>query len=336
MAGTPKRRARRERAANDGIPDATSAGDPPAAQNVSRETPPLRAPASARTRARAERPPAWDAGPAVRHSADTLRAAQLEDVAGQLRSGSIVRISRTRPLWAAGWIEDFPLDRSGVPGLLEYLRDEHGGQGYQLSPLSPTGAVLADFPQFIAGAVRLRGRAVDRDAYERGGARAPEQPAAIHAPAAAAANDTSMIKLVLDEARESRNATLDAVREMAKDSRAAVDRILQNREAPARRSLAAELGELEQTSAALRRVSKTLGGGAPTAAPTAQGPQEMRDVLKNEFARGMMRQFMGGGKEPQQQRRPPGNPPQPRPVASQPSPARAPAPPAGDGIPDAL
>ena len=269
----------------------------------------------------------------MRRVVDDQRADAFEDIAKGLRAGTMIRIHRTRPLWAAGWIEDYPLDRSGVPGLLEYLRDEHGGQGYQLSPLSPSGAPLADFPQPIAGAVRLRGRVVDRDAYERGGARAPEPAAAIHAPAAASANDASMIKLVLDEARESRNATLDAVREMAKDSRAAVDRILQNREAPARRSLAAELGELEQTSAALRRVSRSIGG-AP-AAPAKQGPQEMRDVIKNEFARKMIGKFMGGD-EPQQ--RPRGNPPPRRaPSAPQPSPAGPPPPsrPAGDGIPDA-
>jgi len=274
----------------------------------------------------------------MRHAIDSQRAGAFEEVAAGLRAGTMIRIHRTRPLWAAGWIEDYPLDRSGVPGLLEYLRDEHGGQGYQLSPLSPSGAPLADFPQPIAGAVRLRGRVVDRDAYERGGAREPApapQAATIHGQTE---SPVAMMKLVLDEARESRNATMEAVREIAKDSRASVDRILQSREAPARRSLAAELGELEQTSAALRRVSKSIGGAAPASAPAAQGPQEMRDVLKNEFARNVIRKFMGGEepRQPQQQRRPPGNPPQQRTRAPQPSPARAPAHPAGDGIPDAL
>lgn len=340
MAGTPKRRARREAAQADQIPDAIGEETPESAPTVSRATVPLRAPARARTHAHASGAPARGTGdytgPAARSAADGLRAGALEDVARSLRPGTVLRVERTRPLWAAGWIEDYPIDRSGVPGLLEYLRDEHGGQLYRLSPLSPAGVPVADFVQPIAGAVRVRGRAVDRETFERGGKPAPLEHAP--APQQSQTDNASILRMVLDEARESRNQTMEAVREIAKESRGLADRIIEQREAPSRRTLAEELAQLEETQTAVRRVARSFGGssGKP-AQQQSSGPGEIRDKLKGRFAEMIMGKVineMGAPRGaprgappprqlPQQQR--PQQPPQQRPAA-----------PPGDGIPDAL
>lgn len=98
---------------------------------------------------------------------DQREADDLRLLQEQLAPRARVRIFRARPTWAAGWVEDLSL-RNGVVGeLLEYLRDEHGGQDYTIQVLGRDGqTVLYESELPIAGMVRRRGKPCTRDQWE--------------------------------------------------------------------------------------------------------------------------------------------------------------------------
>lgn len=161
MAGRPKTRAKRAAEALEGeIPNATTTPNAPP-----RTAPP-------RTHARAA-PPGLRAAPPLgsqaRGELDSIHADTIRHLAAQLQPGMLVRIARVRPSWAAGWIEDYPLDSDDIAELYEYLQEEHGGKLYRAQLLASDGKPFFDAKIQIAGAPRLRGKVVPREHWEDGG-----------------------------------------------------------------------------------------------------------------------------------------------------------------------
>lgn len=184
MAGKPIKRARvlAEALRANGIdPDNLTTPAPPTAP---RSVPNVQTldtdPPRARVHAREERQPtpirtAGPSGAHTRSAVDRQTADDLDRLAQQLRPGLTVRIERTRPTWAAGWIEDMPLDDHDLAAVLEYVSAEHGGQTYRASVISHEGAILYSSRLCIAGPPRRRGRVMNRDAWD-GTAEPERQP----------------------------------------------------------------------------------------------------------------------------------------------------------------
>ena len=167
MPGKPKARARvlAEALREHGIdPDnlTTPAPRPPTG-NVQAITEPTHAHAHAHAR---QPTPIRPTGPTTRAAVDARTADDLDRLAAQLRPGLTVRLERTRPTWAAGWIEDMPLDDHDLAAVLEYVSAEHGGQTYRASVLSHEGAILYASRITIAGPPRRRGRVKNRDQWD--------------------------------------------------------------------------------------------------------------------------------------------------------------------------
>ncbi|MFW5921396.1 MAG: hypothetical protein ACOCUS_06105, partial [Polyangiales bacterium] len=140
MAGQPKSRARKrqQQQGEDG-----ERREPPAAAEET--APRARAPAGgSRARSGPQRQPNWlDVGPEVRHAVDEQRAEQVRAFAGAMgQSGAEVQIERTRPTWCAGYLESRDVGRGGWRELLEYVRDEYGGERYRLALVTPNGTEL--------------------------------------------------------------------------------------------------------------------------------------------------------------------------------------------------
>jgi len=190
MAGSPKKRARKLAMANDQVFDDTDTVRE-ALTDSTPDSPPQTSPyapahnAPARARAREENaPPSMQSrnlapGPQTREVIDHSIADEIAKLSAELKPGLIARIWRTRPSWAAGWIEDTPLDTGKLADLLTYLSDEHGGQVYRITLLLPDGRPYQETSIPIAGPPRRRGRPVDRDTWEgQAAAAAAPQPAA--------------------------------------------------------------------------------------------------------------------------------------------------------------
>jgi len=106
------------------------------------------------------------AGPQLRHEVDTRAASDLSALADQLQPGLTCRIERTRPTWAAGWVEDLQIDDHDLGAVLEYISAEHGGQMYRATVIGIEGQQLYTARIPISGPPRRRGRLLPRSAWD--------------------------------------------------------------------------------------------------------------------------------------------------------------------------
>ena len=236
MAGQPKTRARREaarRAAADrdnAIPDAlpSRARAPARTHDARPREPDVERALEPERPGRPGRPPSLRSpilGASTRSAVDDAQASTMLRLAALLKPGVSIRIERSRPTWAAGWLEDHPLEATGdaLSELYEHLRDEHGGQLYRLTVLSPGEQPLYVGSQAIAGPVRVNGRAIGREAYElsqrpanervANAAPAPAEPFPIAQIVTALG---SFVSLLISEQDKRSQMQLDTVRDMAK------------------------------------------------------------------------------------------------------------------------
>lgn len=304
------------------IPDALSAPD---------GSPPTRAPAHARTSSKGY------AGVQARHTVDSAAAGQLGELARELRVGTTVRIERTRPSWAAGWLEDLTIDRGGFADLLEHVQEEYGGKRYRVTVLLPNGQPGYEATLSVAGPPLDQGEVIDRDEWngqpdkrrnERDRTRNAIPAAATSAqPATPASELVPLFRLMLEQTTAGHERQMTAVRELVSTSAAQnqelIQAIVEARTTETRgQSLAGQLDELAQAHRAVSRIGKMFGAAAPAAAP-AEGEddvvtQAVREAGKDFIASVIRSEFMPGG-QPQRGAAPARQPRQPlNPRAAQP------------------
>lgn len=174
------------------------------------------------TRTRAQEPPApspLPLGPQTRRMVDASEAQRQAGLQEMIIPNTPVRIERTRPTWAAGWLEDFDLeDGEGYADMLQYIADEHGGQSYRISALSSDKRhVLATGRVAIAGPVKVGGKPKTREQWE-GRQERVQQPVAtpLHNPSPAAADNTlAIVQLLMTSNQTAQQAQLESMERIA-------------------------------------------------------------------------------------------------------------------------
>ena len=312
MPGKPIKRARvlAEALRAHGIdPDnlTTPAPMPPrAASNVQ----PLEQP---RARAREDRQPtpirtAGPSGAQTRGAVDRQTADDLDRLAGQLRPGLLVRLERTRPTWAAGWIEDMPLDDHDLAAVLEYVSAEHGGQTYRASVISHEGAILYSSRLTIAGPPRRRGRVTSRDAWD-GLAEPERQPERHQEPQI---DLVALFNVISTQQREARAEQAEANRQRDTQIDRLVASLLADRRQaaappPPPPSLRDQLREVVQATQAVDEIREALTVDTP---PRGRSPERspLAGVIE-QAAGAMLAQGMANDQAARRQQ-PPQQPPQ--------------------------
>jgi len=159
-------------------------------------------------------------GPLTRKTIDRVTADTISDISDHLQSGLRARISRIRPTWCSGWLEDQQIESSEISPLLEYLAAEYGGQSYRITLLGLNGKALYDGQLQIAGPPKSRGKPIDRDQWE--GIHASTKPAQVVQPQVDT-NSIAMIELmksVMDAERAAAKSQLASVRDFIESTKA--------------------------------------------------------------------------------------------------------------------
>lgn len=349
MAGSPRKRARREREAAAGEPPIHGgAGAPapiPEAEPVAPSLGGRRRPTPRAAPNAYHRPASgsgWDlgSGPESRRVIDSQRADVIAGLGAALGSSVTIRIFRTRPSWCAGFLEDSTAEIETVGELLDYLREEYGGLRYKIQALSPRGDPMFEATIPIAGPPREQGRLINREAWEafaRGEQYRP--PVSVQAPAAAPASPasgpavdvTALLGMIISESRANNAAILESMRHQSEAQQRQNTEIIRAMQGPSQgatlaesfRGVAAAAGELGKVGKALRQLAPPAP--ADGGAASAPDPDALRKAARENFMMNMIGQSMFGGGG-QQQPRYPRHPVQ-----------RAPAPSAnGQEIPDAI
>lgn len=325
MAGTPKKRAAREAATveTQAAPRAPMREALPSPEEPATPEPDHNARARARAHdARAHAPArprhatrrAMAPGPALRASADAAQARNVGGLAAALGSATVVRIERLQPRWCAGWVDDYAIEGTDLGELLQYLRDEWGGQSYLCSALDVSGAVIFDAKVPIAGMPRDCGRVIDRDVWEGRAATTTQPTQAPQQHQAQAPNDATL-GLVLGILKDANKSQFEAVKEMrAADSKQmaeliqSINRRTEAGNAPRGPSFAEQIGEVVQSARALNKMREAIAIEAPE--PKRAADIEEPDVLKEAMRAGVSQMFAGAfnnqqpnGAAPQQQQR---------------------------------
>lgn len=274
MPGMPKRRAPED------IPEAGPARadarpDAPAHDARGR----TRADARTRTRAREDgagaRVTPLQPGPATRAAADQAQAEAAATLAEQLSPGVVVRLERTQPRWAAGWLEDNALELGEVGELYDYVREEYGGRVYRVTVLSPGGHPLFSSRLNIAGPPRHNGRVINRAEWESDGDDAAHaRPAAAAAGGDAMAPFVQLLGMVIASNREAGEAQAQAMKAAMESNTKQTQRLMElvvedRAERERGQSLSGQLTALVESAKTLRKAGKLFGaagGDAPAAA----------------------------------------------------------------------
>jgi hypothetical protein len=249
-------------------------------------------------------------GSATRAAADDAQADTMRKLAATIKPGVSIRIERSRPTWAAGWIEDYATDGVGdaLQDLYEHLRDEHGGQLYRLTVLAPGEHPVYVGAVPIAGPVRVEGKKVGRAEFELSAQPpAPAQRAQNPQPDNGSAMLASMgqfMGLLMQSQEKAAQLQIEAVRDMVRSSQKQgsdlAAALLQIRhDEHERRGLASQVGELIESMSAFDEVRKRLGGGARSSSGDAENPDELQGALGEA-----MKHFFGNVMQSMASRRP--------------------------------
>lgn len=232
-----------------------------------------------------------------------MAASSLAQFAAGLRAGVAVRIERTRPTWAAGWIEDVTLESGGLGELYQYLREEWGGKTYRVQVLLPNGAPAYEGRIEIAGLPLWEGEPIDRsewngDPGRRERERREDQNRTI--PPARTRNEggadlglgaggmIELFKLIMKTQADANDRQISAMRTLQETAAAQnqdlISAMLESRRPNSGPSLVQQLGELEQAKRALDKMGRVFGA-AERSEPADDG---MGSVL-NEAAKEMFK-----------------------------------------------
>jgi hypothetical protein len=238
----------------------------------------------------------------TRAAVDQAQVNTLRAIARVLRPGTRLRLTRTRPSWCAGWLEDITLEPGeGIGYVLEYVRDEYGGAMYRVEVLAAGDVSLYEAPLPIAGQPKDHGQPIDRakwEGWQRRETRERVQPS--HA--RGAADDGGQLNVVmqiaqlfLGQQRETQSAQLESVRAMVdrqtEQTTTLVNAVLERRDGEQQRgSFAAQLGEFAATTRAIDKVRKQVFGAA--AGKPDDGKEEL-DPVVDEAKRAFVQHAMG-------------------------------------------
>jgi hypothetical protein len=329
MAGTPNKRAKRD-ALKQAAAQLPNVAPQPKAMPAPSIPDATRAPARAHdARARARpMPPNPTRAPAMgrtTHAAiDEQTAKSVRTLASVIAPGLTLRLSRVRPTWAMGFIEDYPVNEGeSLSGFYEYVRDEHGGQTYKVEVLGAGDVQLFEGGISIAGPVRVAGRVVNRARFE-GRDDEPARVAPTTAPSSSAHHDLEVFKLILGMQRESNDAQLAAVTGLVNrtsETTAQLLGALAQRDANAKPdSFVEQLAQIVDASTALDKVRKVIA--PPARAQRASGDDDDDDMklatkaVKKAFFENVAAGFLKGPPAapaaPPAARMPHARPPKPR------------------------
>jgi hypothetical protein len=292
MAGNPRKRAKLQ-AQQAEIERLRALSGVAAPENAGVESLPQRAahaPARTRVQPTAAPLPRTQTGRQTIAALDQREAEDMRALQAQLSPRARVRIFRERPTWAAGWVEDFSLRTGSVGELLEYLRDEHGGQDYRIEVLARDGqAILYETDLPIAGMVRRRGKPCTRDQWE--GIEEPKVSTATVAPAhpSGGMDALAMFDRLLGVQEAAAKATSQLVDKMHTNTMDLVESALEQRtQRVATTSPTSQLRELVTLKRELDEVHAELGGDKEPAAAPAKDDDDIfksvaKDVMKDAF-----------------------------------------------------
>lgn len=299
MAGRPKTRAKlaaeaAAAAAQQGdIPDAVAQ---PPAQTYARAFPPRGFPAPVAAR----EPPVHRLGQRVRDASDHANATAFEKATQAMPAVQLVRITRTKPAWAAGFLEEYALE-DGFSELLEYVRDEWGGAKYKLEMLLPDGAVGAVHSLAVAGPVRQYGKVQRREDWF-GDETAPRNRVQNRNDDAGGAGGAGLIelcRLMMDQATRTSEQTMAAVRELAstsaKENRELIAAVVNQRENNDQRrggSFSEQLGEILESAKALDGVKKQLAPAERRSKRDDDGDDDGEEGMMKEATKAVTAHFM--------------------------------------------
>lgn len=248
-------------------------------------------------------------GASTRAVTDESQASAMRSLAEHVRPGITLRIERTRPSWAAGFLEDFPIepDSGGINGLLQHLRDEHGGQHYRLTALGAGDQVLYTGSIPISGPVRDQGRPITRADWEEKPVAVPKQtnPLSEFAPLIQVLG--TLVQAFSAQQEKQTTAMLGAVRDIAARSASATSEIAQAlaERAPAQDAIAVrpgmgdQLTELLSSVQAIEQVKAALGvkpGGKQSAPLEEEGALDgaVKEVSKRFMTEALTGMLMRG------------------------------------------
>ena len=247
-------------------------------------------------------------GSETRRSVDYQNASELERLAFVLRPGVPVRVERTRPHWCAGVVETyFTLESGRLDELIDYLRDEWGGQVYRVTVLQPHGAPAFESRLTVCAPPRSEGRRIYRDTWAGESEESDEDERPTHrkkrtsnpeptrSPAGPSTFGELRELLAMMQAMhaDASGKSLDAVRDIIANTRAEKEQLIQAvtemRTQEARSgSLVDQLGEFMTAQRALESVGKAFGA--------ARGREENpgEDDLMKGALKEAAKSFLGG------------------------------------------
>lgn len=283
-------------------------------------------PHNARTHARTREvlpPPLHRAstGPATRNESDRRNASELSELAEKLNAGMSVRLERTRPTWAAGWVEDVMIDDHDLASVIDYVNQEHGGQMYRATVIGVDGAPLYTARLPVSGPPRRQGKILPRS-WWTGDDPEPRIANPIAQPqreqTAAPGFDlnaiVNLVSQITSQGRERQDTLVDSVREMNAQNQATTTKLLtalmshreQERQGGGLRD---QLRELVQAKQAFEEVQEVLGVAPPTRDQNPSGEDDMMQSVMKEAAVGIIRQGLQNDANRTQQPSAPRQPP---------------------------
>lgn len=351
MAGSPTKRAKREalKQAAAQLPQVAPAPLPPPTPpaGIVDATRARDARAHARTR---PQPPTQTRAPAMgrtTHAAiDEQQANTVRTLAHYIKPGLMLRLSRTRPTWAMGYIEDYPVNEGeSLNAFYEYVRDTHGGQTYRVEVLGAGDVQMFEGGLTIAGPVRVDGRVVTRAKFE--GRDDENERSARPATTKPDAGDSTLLALLtmlMDSQRESRDAQRESnaaqlatvtglVAETRKQTGDLMQVVLQTRDDKRNdNDLGTQLGRIVDAVRSVDKVKKVLGGGDGSRRTNANDAPPQTDL---DLAETSLKKVLFEAVASKLVRDPPGaaQPARPAPNGGQPPPQTRPNP--RGSIPDA-
>lgn len=318
MPGSPKKRRKREAAARG----ETTAE--PLHRGGARDAPAPPAP----TRPRGEHPdPAPrgpSPGPAQRAVVDRQAADQLQQLAEVLQPGVMCKITRVRPRWCSGDLEDYELEEGNLQELGEYIREEWGGERFHVVILHPNGAPAFTTTFNIAGPPLDEGRRITRRSW-RAMINGEDEtaPVTAQAPAGASSMDNTILghllgpngvlQTVMTTGKDSGDRAVAAMERMSADTKQVVADLViavsaQADKARESNSLGGQLKDLGSSLNAVEEIKETIAATIPEAPAPAEDTSGLNNLAQQLFMKKVMMSIDGdgGGDGRPKKRTPPG------------------------------
>lgn len=309
MAGRPKRRAELAlQSAGGGVetlePAPTRA---PAGAQSARE------PEHTSARERVPEPSPVATGPLTLSALDTTESRRVLTLQDAVEPCSTLRITRTRPHWAEGYLEHYELEEGeGYEELLDYLRDEWGGTVYRIDVMSrDRRRVLFTGKEKIGGPVKREGKACTREQWESGSDAKPArlvvsnpQPTAAAAQPFGGMDPLALFDRFQGMAEKIAAANSDAIKQLSTSQQAVVKELMTRvgNGAPTQQgSILEQMREFANTATAIDQVREQLAPPEKpnnAAADESLGNQIMKEVIKE----GVLQEMRGRQPQPTPQR----------------------------------